>query len=267
MSVGTHVSRGTPEEARDELIQSLRAPESEVPDVIFAHVRTMSEPPDEGEHAEYIAGLRATVIEALDFIFMAIEQEDVASTSIPSAAVAQARRAARFGVSLDTVLRRYAAGERYLVEFIMEEAKDFPSDSVRHLLKAHGQLVDRFMATVASEYMDELARATRSPERLQAECVERLLIGEPVDTSRLGYELEGSWHLGMVVMGAGAIKIVTTLAETIGCRLLFIPRGEQTAWAWIGGARPPVIADIERFLAKEGHQDVSLAIGEPANGL
>jgi hypothetical protein len=198
---------------------------------------------------------------------VSIEHGEGWSAPIPPAAAEQARRAARNGVSLDTVLRRYAAGERQLVEFIMDDVEGFQSQTLRHLLRMHGLQVDRFMAAVADEYVDELERVARAPEQRLVECVERLLAGEPVDTSKLGYELEGRWHLGMVVMGEGATKAVKDLAEIINRQLLWVPRGEQTVWAWLGGRRRPMLADIERFLLGVGHADVSLAVGEPLKGL
>jgi hypothetical protein len=177
---------GLLEEVRVELVKRLRARRSEIQETIFARVRAMSGPTGEGEHAEYMAGLRAAVAEALDYAVTSIEQGEDWSPPIPSAAAAQARRAARHGVSLDTVLRRYAAGDRQLAEFVMDEADRFPAQELRHLLRSHGLLVDRFMASVAAEYMDELERVERSPQQRLAESVERLLVGEPFDTTKLG---------------------------------------------------------------------------------
>jgi PucR C-terminal helix-turn-helix domain/GGDEF-like domain len=267
LSASTSTYPGALEEVRHELVRRLRARGSEIEEVIFAHVRTMSEPPDDTEHAEYIAGLHAAVVGALDFVFTSIALGEESLTAIPAVAAAQARRAARTGVSLDTVLRRYAAGERHLVEFIIEEAGDVPNDVLRHLLRLHGLQVDRFMKAVAAEYMDELDKAARSPERRLLESVEKLLGGEPVDASKLDYELEARWHLGIVAMGVNAIRAVKDLAETLGRRLLFVQRGEHTVWAWLGGSCRLSGADIERSLLKDNYLDVSLAIGEPARDL
>jgi hypothetical protein len=255
------------EEIRIELVARLRARRSEIQDAIFARVRAMSEPTEDSGDAEYVAGLRAAVIEALDYALTSIEQGDEWDAPIPSAAVSQARRAARSNVSLDTVLRRYAAGDRQLVEFIMDVADDFPTQELRYLLRMHGTQVDRFMAAVAAEYMDELERVARSPEQRLADAVEKLLVGEPVDTSKLDYEFEGHWHLAVIGSGAGAAKAIKTLADALDRELLSMDHGEQTVWAWLGGRRRLGPEEVERVLSKGGPETLSLAIGEPAKGL
>jgi hypothetical protein len=258
---------GLLEDVRVELVKRLRARRSEIQEAIFARVQAMSGTADESENAEYMAGLRAAVIEALDYAVTSIEQGEGWAPPIPSAAVAQARRAARHGVSLDTVLRRYAAGDRQLAEFVMDEADRFPTQELRHLLRSHGLQVDRFMASVAAEYMDELERVARSPQQRLAESVERLLVGEPVDTTKLDYEFDGRWHLGLIALGVDAEKAVKAVADAVDRQLLGIRRGEQTLWAWLGGRRRLAIADLERFLSSKGIADISLAVGEPGRGL
>lgn len=267
MSVDARQYFATLEEVRVELACRLRMRGAELQEAVFDHVRALSEPPDDGEHAEYITGMHMAVVEALDHVLIGIERGDEWSAPIPAAAAEQARRAARHGVSLDTVLRRYAAGERQLVEFIMDAAHDLPNQVVRQLLKAHGLHVDRFMEAVAAEYMDELNRVARSPEQRIAECVERLLVGEPVETGRLEYEIEGRWHLGLVVMGMGAEKAVKALSDVTDRQVLLVPRSEQTVWVWLGGRRRPVMSSIERLLSTSRFVGMSLAIGEPAVGL
>jgi hypothetical protein len=255
------------EEVRVELVRRLRARRTEIQDAIFARVRALSQPGLGGEHAEYIEGLRIAVIEALDHAVMSIEQGGDWSAPIPSAAASQARRAARSSVSLDTVLRRYAAGDRQMVEFIVEDSDDFPTQELRHLLRMHGLHVDRFMASVAAEYVDELERAARSPEQRLAECVERLLVGEPVDTTKLDYGFGGHWHIGMIAMGPNAGRVLKSVADTIDCQILSIARGEQTVWAWLGSRRMIAVTDVQHALPTEESAGVSLAIGEPAKGL
>src|SRR5271163_1803384 len=87
---------------RDEIVQS-----------IFARVR--GDVPDAaGERdTEYMEGLRVAVSAAVDFGLAGIERGEASSSSpvaIPAVASEQARRAARVGVSLDAVLRRYILG-------------------------------------------------------------------------------------------------------------------------------------------------------------
>jgi hypothetical protein len=255
------------EGVRVELVERLRERRSEIQEAIFARVRAMSGTADESENAEYMAGLRAAVVEALDYAVTSIEQGEGWAPPIPSAAASQARRAARHGVSLDTVLRRYAAGDRQLAEFVMDEADRFPTQELRHLLRSHGLQVDRFMASVAAEYMDELERAARSPQQRLAESVDKLLLDEPVDTTKLEYELDGRWHLGLIALGVDLERTVKAMADAVDCQLLSVRRGEHTLWAWLGGRRRLAMADLEHFLSSMTIGEVSLAVGEPGRGL
>jgi len=143
---------------RFELVARLRARLTEIEDAIFARARTLSESVGE-EDPEYVAGLRATVSESLDFALVHIEKGEEWTGPIPSTAAEQARRSAQAGVRLDTVLRRYAAGDRLLGDFIMDEDDRFPSQDLRKVLRVHGPQVDRLMAAVATEYMDEVLSA------------------------------------------------------------------------------------------------------------
>jgi hypothetical protein len=93
---------------RLELVARLRGRLEEIEESIFGRVRTLSEAAGV-EDPEYVAGLRATISESLDFGLAHIEKGEEWMGPIPSTAAEQARRSARAGVRLDTVLRRYAA--------------------------------------------------------------------------------------------------------------------------------------------------------------
>lgn len=251
---------------RAELVVRLRERLAEIEHAIFARARTLAEPVGE-EDPEYIAGLRATVTESLDYALAHIEKGEEWMGPIPSTAAAQARRSARAGVRLDTVLRRYAAGDRMLGDFIMDEADRFPSPALRKVLRTHGPQVDRLMAAVATEYMDEVARMRRSPTQRLAERVQRLVSGEhPADVGDLGYAFD-AWHLGMIVKGAEAEACVRALAAGLDCQVLVVSRGSDIVWAWLGARRPLAPPDVERLLSDGVAGDATLAVGEPRSGL
>jgi hypothetical protein len=251
---------------RSELVVRLRERLTEIEDAIFARARTLSESVGE-EDPEYVAGLRATVGESLDFALAHIEKGEEWMGPIPSTAAEQARRSARAGVRLDTVLRRYAAGDRLLGDFIMDEADRFPSQELRKVLRTHGPQVDRLMAAVATEYMDEVARMRRSPTQRLAERVQRLVAGEsPADVGGLEYTFD-AWHLGMIVKGAKAEACARSLAAGLDSQVLVVPRGSGIVWAWLGARRPLAAPDVERLLSGDGAGDASLAVGEPRSGL
>lgn len=266
VSVEREPREDSAEAVRAELVARLQARSGEIEEAIVARIRALSDPM-EIDDPEYRSGLRATVAEAVRYAMMTIERGQDWSGPIPPAAAAQARLAARSGVRLDTVLRRYAAGDRLLGEFIMDETRRFPSDALRQVLRLQGPQVDRLMAAVAAEYMDEAEQIRRSPAQRLAGRVQRLLTGEqPADVGSIEYELD-AWHLGLVVAGQRAEAAAHTLASALSRAPLVVGRGNGVAWAWLGGRRPLAVAEVERCVSAGLLGDVSLAVGEPRNGL
>ena len=181
--------------------------------------------------------------------------------------LAQARRAARLGVSVATVLRRYVLGHTLLEDLLMQEAdRDFSGqqEALRRVLRAQASLLDGLLGTIAGEYRDEAERAARSPERRRVERVQRLLAGTTLDTAELGYDLDG-WHLGVIATGTSAQGAVRDLAAPLDRRLLSVSHGEQSVWAWLGGRRRLAVTNIERDVAGETAAGLILAIGEPCS--
>jgi hypothetical protein len=239
----------------------------QIEQAIFAHIRQLSEPVDD-ENSEYIAGLKSAVVEALDYGIKCIEAGEDWSVPIPAGATSQARRAAREGVRLDTVLRRYAAGSRLLEEFIVVEAENLPSEGVLpDVFNAWGAQVDRLLEAVANTYSDTLALTSRSSAQKQADRIVQLLEGTSLaGPAILDYELN-AWHVGLILTGDGALAAARVLAERFGSRLLEVSRDEEIVWAWLGSDRPPSMADLERLLAERMPAPVSVASGEPRQGL
>lgn len=258
------------EDIRAELVARVRARRAELEEAIFARVRDGAYGQAGADDAEYVAGLRTAVAAAVEHGLAGIELGEEGSGSIPPEAVAQARRAARAGVSMDTVVRRYVLGSTLLGDFLMQEAdsSEFAGQSavLRDVLSTQAAVLDRLIEVITDEYKREQERVGRSPEQRRAERVQRLLAGGRGDTAELGYELDG-WHVGAIATGVAAGKTLQLVAAALGNRLLCVARGEDTAWGWLGGQRPVAARDIERALGGEGVEGVSLAIGEPAQGV
>ncbi len=253
-------------EIRTELVERLRSRSAEIEDAIFNRVRALALPV-ESEDAEYRAGLRATVAESVDYALTSIERGEDSAEALPQAAAVQARRAARSGVGLDTVLRRYAAGDRLVSEIIMDEAGRFPNEALRQVLRTQSPHVDRLMAAVASEYMAELELMRRSPAQRVAERVKKLLAGDAsFDAEGLHYEFE-AWHVGLIVTGAQAEVAARTLAAGVKREPLVVKHGDASAWAWLGGRQPLDIDEVQGHLAAGSLGDVTLAVGEPRWGV
>lgn len=255
-----------PHEIRAELVARLRARSGEIEDTVYNRVRQMADPA-ERDDPEYRAYLRATVAEAIDYALLGIERGEDWEVPIPEAAMVQARRAARTGVKLDAILRRYAAGDRLVGEFVVEEASHLPNEAMRPLVRAQGPHVDRMMAAVATEYMDELERIRRSPAQRVAERVQRLLAADsPADAAGLDYELD-AWHLGLVVVSSRPEVAARTLAAGLNRQLLVVSQGNDSAWAWLGGRQRTLVEEAGRYLGTGVLGDVTLAVGEPRWGL
>jgi hypothetical protein len=249
----------------------LRLRHAAIEEVIFDHIRDPVSFGSAGsEDAEYLAGLRETVVAVIDYVLTGIEQGEEWAGPIPLVAVVQARRAARCGVSLDTLVLRYIAGHRLLGEFVNDEADRAGYSSYGHALhqlrRTQESLLERLTAAIATEYQRERERMERSPEQWRRELVQKLLAGEPVNASTLDYDFDG-WHLGLIAVGADAGDAVRALANGFGCRLLIVARSEGTLWAWLGGCRKLSAADVERLVAADGVAEASLAMGGSQKGL
>jgi len=249
------------------IIERLEARCSEIEQAIYVRIQDAVPDPISGNDPEYQAGVHAAVTAVVGYSLEGIKHGPERSGPIPAAAVAQARRAARTGVSLGTILRRYVAGHGRLGEFIAEEAEHSGLSSgpaLQHLHRTQETLLEHLTATIEHEYNQELSAGF--PEQRRAELVWRLLAGEPVDPAGLDYELHASWHLGVVATGAGAEAALRSLKTGLSRQFLCVPCGEETVSAWLGGRRLAV-KDIERLFPAKGTADVSLAIGEPGRGI
>lgn len=251
---------------RAELVARLRTRIPEIEDAIFARIRPLSEPVGD-EDAAFLAGMKTAVKEAVEFGLKCIEVEDEGSIPVPAGSIEQARRAAREGVRLDTVLRRYAAGSGMLEEFIVAEGDTLPRRLLRQVFRDRSDHIDRLMDTVATVYRDELEQQKRSSTQKWADGILRLLAGHDLaSTVDVDYDFE-IWHLGAILIGDGAHSTARLLAERLGSRLLDLPRDQQTVWAWLGSRRQPDAAELKPLLLANLPAGVSAAIGEPRQGL
>lgn len=217
----------------------------------------------------YLGGLHGALVAGVEHGLVALEVGERRAPGVPPALLAQARLAARDGVALDTVLRRCIAGNALLDDMIAEEAEraEVPSSTLRRLLGSQAALFDRLCAALSEEHVREAgSRPTGVAER-RRECVKRLLAGELVDRSELGYDLEAH-HLAMVVKGEGGQELIRELGATLDRRLLAVRREEEPIWAcWLGGRNPLTAERAVRTLGDSLPEGVFVAVGEPGEGL
>jgi hypothetical protein len=156
---------------------------------------------------------------------------------VPAALLTQARIAARNGITLDTVLRRYFAGYTLLIDFLVGEAQGNVSPTeLKQLLFTQASNFDRLIAAVSEEYAREAEARLDSTEQRRSELVGRLLASELVEASELAYDFEG-WHLGLAATGPDAAKAIRDLGRSLDRRVLLVRRDADTSWAWLGGRR------------------------------
>jgi DNA-binding PucR family transcriptional regulator len=174
-------------------------------------------------------------------------------------------------VSSGAVLRRYVAGHGRLGDFVREEAarvglaSDAPA--LLHISSTHDALLGHFTAAIEHEHDHERQRIVRSPQQRRLQFVQRLLDGEsvsPAELNELAYRFD-AWHIGMIVTGPNAREAVEALK--VDRQLLTVSNSEETVWAWLGGQRRPVHADLDRIRLESEPAGVLLALGEPARGL
>ena len=270
MTPSNDARTAAPEELRSALVERLGARRPELDDAVFTHIRSMSHPAGDRDAAEddvaYEVGLRAAVTAGIDYGLMGIEHGDGWSGPVPTTVEKQARRAARSGVSLDIVLLRCSAARALLADFVMDEGDRLSSEALRRALRSQASALDRVMAAIVSAYRAERDRVRRSPAQRRVELVQDLLAESLADCSGLGYELD-AWHLGVIASGADAGKDVQHLAARLHCQLLAVSRDEETVWAWLGRPHVLATADFERLMTAKQAAGVSLAIGEPGDGI
>jgi hypothetical protein len=225
--------------------------------------------PTEISDADYVAGFRAAASAALDFVLSIIDDPDAPEPLIPPVLLSQARLAARNGVPIDTVLRRYTAGHAVLIDFLVEEVQRdqaLAAQELRRLLAYGSSGLDHLLSSVSEEYARELrSRQDFSMDRRRALHVERLLAGEPIDATEFGYPFEAH-HVALIGEGAGVQQLIRHLSSSIGCRLLFVGRDDATSWAWLGTRRPLDPADVLKKL-DAAPKRLAIAVGERGQGL
>lgn len=248
---------------RGELAARLRGRADEIEVTILAHIRRLTGASGR-EDVEYVEGLKATVAKIVEYGLEALERGKVDLGPIPETALAQVRRAARNGVSIEVVLRRYAAGERLLADFIIDEGTPLLGPALRDVLSTQRMQIDHVMASAAAEYMRERDRLGASPSQKVEMRVRGLLDGAEVDNhGGFDYEFD-NWHLGLIVVGTAPAALVRGLATELDCQPLVVPRGERTAWAWLGSRSRGPVAQLEQALPPD---DAMIAVGEPREGL
>jgi PucR C-terminal helix-turn-helix domain/GGDEF-like domain len=257
------VSRG---EIRAGLHARLSARRPEIEQAIIARINVVSGPgPAGGE--EFDEGRLRAVSAGVGHGLDGIERGADPTAPIPAALFAQARRAARNGITPDVALRRYFAGYTVFNDFVVEAAEEGISLApvLGSVLRSQAVRFERLVVAAMGEYTRERGQPI-PPERRQTDQVKRLLAGEPVDPGELAYELD-DWHIGAVARGDSAAALLRGVAQAADRRLLLVCPDDETVWAWFAGRHRVGVEEITRRVLAGSRAGVLLALGEPARGV
>jgi hypothetical protein len=262
------------DEARTAVAARLRARRAQIDAAVFGSVAEVAPGTLAQAPVAYVDGLRAVIPAIVELALTVIGDGD-ANAPIPHVAVVQARRAARLGVTLDTVLRRYIAGSGRLTDFIIEEAHRTATDAtLRHALHRIQQaLLDRLITAVTEVYQVEIDHMHGSREQSRAALVTRLLVERLLDGQRLTaaelgpleYWLD-AWHIGMIADSEAAVEELRKIGARQHCVLLCISADHERYWAWIGGAHRDVFASLD-LLSDGVFENARITCGAPHNNL
>lgn len=243
----------------------------DIEEAAFTRICAIADPTDIADPA-YREGLRHAVSAAFDYGFNALEHGTKRVPPIPVALLAQARLAARNGVSLDTVMRRYFAGYAVLGDHMVEEGSGLLSEAdLKAVLSVQAVLLDGVLAAVGEEFRRELAGVRpQTSEQYRARLVECLLDGEFVDPAAVATELSYDFdacHTAVTSAGPNGWEAISTLAAQLDCRPLLVRRPEQAVWGWMAARRRLDPTQVEALAESSLPHGTALALGEPANGL
>ncbi len=252
------------------LATALRERRGEIEEAIISRVYAISDPAEVTDPS-YVEGLRAALAAAIEFGVATVECGEGHVPPMPAVLRDQAGIAARNGVDLATVLRRYFAGYSLLGDFIIAEQAEveprLARPELRRILRRQALLFDELLSAVSEEYAREAGSRFAGSEQRRADHVKKLLAGELVDAADFRYEISGRWHLGIIGVGLGASAVIRGLAARLDCRLLSVCPGDGKVWAWLGSPDEIDAEAAARRAASKLAGEGTLVMGENAHGL
>ncbi len=253
--------------SRHDLLTAVEERRREIVERVFVRIQAIGDGRSDID-AEYMHGVRQAVETAVDHTIEASAAPEDRPPAVPAAVLAQARLAARRRTPLETVLRRYLAGHAVLGDFVAEEAERQGVDAalLRQVLRAQAAETDRVLAVISETYRQE-ADFARPPSsgRRRALQIRRLLDGELLDPSGLGYDLD-RWHVGMVAPAATGGDAFGGLAAHPDAARLVVSGNDSLAWGWLGFRERPDPGLSAPAAAADSGEDRPVGIGEAAFG-
>jgi hypothetical protein len=242
---------------------------------IEASLATLVDPIPESRAAdpaylEYLDCLPATRVAVLQYIVEAVELGDRQNPEAPAPVLTAPRLAARCGVPLDAILRRYSAGNAFIGDIVVEEAERVGASTatLRRLLHLQATVFDRLLQAVSDEHVREASSRPATTAEWRHRYLEELLAGrQPGGEMGPEYDFDGH-HLGLMVKGEEAHEAMRELAAALDRRLLADAHQEEPAWAcWLGGRSRLGSEEAVRALGSISPGAIVAALGEPAEGI
>lgn len=221
---------------------------------------------------EYLLGLRKAAVVGIEYGLgvMDSQRAGIEAPQVPAELLIQAQLAARNEVPLETVLRRYCGANNLFTDALVEasEAAGLSRAELQSLLRSLAVAFDRLLARVGEEYTREAERRPESGAGRRVELARRLLDGELIDTTELGYCFD-CWHLGLICSAPEPVAALRQISAGLDRSTLIASPAIDLCWAWLGGARAFEPEELEALLdAATGLEEgCFLAFGEPASGL
>lgn len=255
------------DETRRALSAALTARRDEIEEVFRTRVNAIGST-RAFQDAEYTEGLRSSITKAFDFALLGIAGSKGSVPAIPPMLLVQARLAARNGVDLAVVQRRYMACYHLLDEFLGEEAEKQghqASSALGYIRRTTMGLFEMLLDAVEEEHTRESERPA-SPDQRRVELIKALLSGKLVDHSELRYDFH-VFHLGLLARGDRAVNAIKGLAKDLDCLPLVACLDEGAVWGWLGRREEPDIRRFEKLLALSWPAGTPLGVGEPAEDM
>lgn len=248
------------------IAERLRARQPEIEEELLRSIPQGLRDPLSGQDAEYATYQRMAVTAALDCALKTLACDPARRLSVPAPVVEQAQRSARHAVSLDTVICLYVAGRELLGDIVATEAENHGAEGARQAQAMLGELLQQLVPVIARAHQSETERLRRSPQQRRAALVRKLLKGEYVDETRVGYNFD-AWHIALIATGGDAKSGLSRLADALGRQMLSVEQDDETVWGWLSGARLLPAAEVARLVRESAIPGVAFVVGEPAFGL
>jgi hypothetical protein len=256
-----------PQAVATKLVHDLRAHQQRIITLATYRISQIGRAGDEPT-PETSPILRNLVAVGFEYSLEKLSCDDEYPPSIPDALLSDAKSAARRGVGIELVVRRYVAGHSAFRDLILNAAAPLyiaKPEALYALLRNYDSVFDLLLASITATYEQEAKQFGRSSNQRRVDRVVRLLRGEAIDPSKLGYDLNLS-HLGLIAIGTGATTVIRGLAAAFDRTCLTVSPDDLSVWAWLGGRQRIDVNQVKEVLSTKWSLHLKIAIGEPCDG-